>query len=449
MHCSPRRTLPGIVATALAFLGLASVSYVLGAASIRFRLPPATFLNDAFSGGAAWWEKKRDIREPVAPRSKWELDRLTDQPGKTCDGYTLYSNGLECTAVLTDMKGNVVHKWRKSFRDIWPSARHIKDPTPDDKVFFSSCRLFPNGDLLASFQTTSDTPYGYGLAKLDKDSNVIWTFEDNVHHEMNIGPDDGKIYLMTQRIRKELPQGLEWIPSPCLVDSLVVLSSGGKELARVPILEAFRDTPYRILLDQIRNQKGVKPDQELVARVLVAGSLNPKGDILHMNSVDVLTQKQAPMFPMFEEGQVLVSLRELNALAVLDVRKKKVVWATVGPWRGQHSAQFLDNGHLLLLDNRGVPHGSRLIEYDPRDQSFPWTVPEKPGIGFRTGERGVVQRLPNGNTFFIDSENGSLREVTQSGELVWHLRSGEHIAWGRRYLPDEVAFLGEGKRPRP
>ena len=50
---------------------------------------------------------------------------------------------------------------------------------------------------------------------------------------------------------------------------------------------------------------------------------------------------------------MLISLRNLDTIAVLDRQKRSVIWAAGGIWRIQHDAEFLDNGHLLLYDNFG------------------------------------------------------------------------------------------------
>ena len=131
-------------------------------------------------------------------------------------------------------------------------------------------------------------------------------------------------------------------------------------------------------------------------------------DVLHTNAVKVLSRALAPKFPLFKPGQLLVSLRHLDALAVLDPDSGKVVWAARGPWRGQHDPSFLDNGQLLLFDNYGSPQGSRVLEYDPRTQAFPWSYPGENGTPFFSHIRGMSQRLPNGNTLIVNSDGGEV-----------------------------------------
>src|SRR5262249_7698334 len=148
-------------------------------------------------------------------------------------------------------------------------------------------------------------------------------------------------------------------------------------------------------------------------------------------------------------GQVLFSMRELDAIAVLDVEKGTVVWAAQGPWRAQHDPQFLDNGRLLIFDNLGSDRGSRILEYDPVTQALPWSYPEEDGNSFRSTNRGLCQRLHNGNTLIVDSEEQEIFEVTPQKECVWSFSCGGFIQLARRYTADELPFLKKGVHARP
>jgi hypothetical protein len=173
------------------------------------------------------------------------------------------------------------------------------------------------------------------------------------------------------------------------------------------------------------------------------------GDVLHTNSVKVLRPELQSQFPGFKAGQVLISIRHLDVVAVLDLDARKVVWAARGPWGAQHDAQFLPNGHLLIFDNYGDPQGSRVLEYDPRTQALPWLYPGRGGCSFFTRARGLAQRLPNGNTLIANSEDGRLFEVTYGGDVVWTFFAGRFVSTARRYAPDKVQFLKGDQRARP
>jgi hypothetical protein len=148
-------------------------------------------------------------------------------------------------------------------------------------------------------------------------------------------------------------------------------------------------------------------------------------------------------------------------LAVLDPRTHSVVWAAQGPWRGQHSAQFLANGHLLLLDNLGSTRSSRVLEYDPATQAIPWWYPGENDQPFQISSRGRIQRLANGNTLIFTSGQ-RIFEVTKTDEVAWEFGVEptstlpkadywtEHSFTGsKRYSPGELTFLKPSQTPRP
>ncbi len=430
-------------------IGLLFLSFLLGAATMFFRLPLSGMLSKGFMGSRAWIETR------IATQSRNEMRPSSanafDIPGKTFDGYTLYacaSQTAPSTRVsLIDMQRKVVHGWSVSFSKIWPNPPQLQGRQIDDsQVCIFACHLYPNGDLLVVFQSIESNPRGYGLAKVDKDSNLIWSYSGNVHHDVTVG-EDGTIYTIVQRPLNTSIKGLEFIPPPWLVDHLVMLSPEGKELREpISILEALRNSSYSTLLSPLETP--LKPVETQTMTDDALRDLRMKQDVLHTNSVNVLTKAVAPKFPEFKAGQVLLSIRSLHSLAVLDPSSGSIVWGSRGPWNNQHDAQFLDNGHYLLFDNIGSPRGSRVLEYDPRDGSFPWTYPGVDNAPFFTSERGLAQRLPNGNTLVVVSEGKEMIEVTPAKEVVWTCQAHSFITSARRYSPDRLLFLNSGQRPR-
>jgi hypothetical protein len=429
------------VVACLSVLGLLALSFMAGAAVMHFRLPSSGFFDKAFTGAKAWHERGRpDDPAFGGPGDPAREGVLLDTPGKAFDGFTLYTTTAGPRARLVDMRGKLLHQWELPFRKAWPRPPHVRDPLPDEQVHWFRCHLYPNGDLLALYHAAGDTPYGYGLVKLDRHSNLLWAYAGNAHHDLDVA-EDGTIYTLAHRIVREPPRGLEFLPGPLIVDSLVVLSPGGRELDSVPILEAFRDSPYALLLFAPPSGPAALPPRE-------SGAV-PKGDLVHANSVRVLRRALAPKFPLFKPGQVLISLRERSLLAVLDTRTRSVVWAARGPWKAQHDAEFLPDGRILLYDNVGSDHASRVLEYDPRTQAIPWAYSCENTIPFRAQSRGTKQRLPNGNTLVVDPDDWLLLEVTRGKDVVWKYCCGGIVTGAWRYGPDELTFLKGGARARP
>jgi hypothetical protein len=448
---NPPRRHP-FVSLCVSVMGVTLLGYLLGAAVMFFRMPTSDVLAKAFVGARAWGERREASGRAPGQESPPLTAGLIDQPGKTFDGFTLYASAAlrasNTRAFLINMRREVVHQWAVPFSRIWPNPSHLPERVDDSLVCFFGCHLYPNGDLLVVLHGLQQQAVGYGLVKLDKDSNVLWSYAANVHHDVDVGPD-GTIYAIQQRLVEEMPRGLEYIPTPTLVDSLVLLSPEGKPLKEpIPILEAFRDSPYSLLLSSLERggQGHARPGDLTGPRFSETLS---REDALHTNFVQVLRPELAPKFPAFRAGQVLISLRHLDTIAVMDPDKGPVAWAARGPWRAQHDSQFLDNGHLLIFDNRGPPRGSRVLEYDPQTQAFPWSYAGENWGALYTSERGMSQRLPNGNTLIVNSEGGDILEVTRSKEVVWSCSMKRFITTARRYAPAELPFLSGGHRARP
>lgn len=430
-------------------LGLLFLSYLAGAAAMFFQFPSSGLLSKCFMGARAWKEMRIDVSQ-----SSEEMDfnyDVLEQPDKTFDGYTLVACGsttAPSTGVyLLNMNRKVVHQWTVSFSKIWPNPPQLEGRQIDDStVCIFACHLYANGDLLVVFHSLEHTFRGYGLAKVDKDSNLIWKYSANAHHDVTVG-EDGTIYTLIQRSFNTKIKGLEFCTLPWMVDHLVMLSPDGKELREpISLLEAVRKSPYAELLAPLETPVNTETDTAITDKNLK--ELRERQDVLHANSVNVLTRAMAPKFPDFKAGQVLVSLRNLNAIAVIDPAANSVVWGATGMWKNQHDAQFLENGHLMIFNNVASLRGSRVIEFDRPTGAYPWSYPGIDDVPFCTTARGMAQRLPNGNTLVVNSEGHSMLEVTQEKELVWKCGATAFITTARRYGPDQLQFLKPGQGPR-
>jgi uncharacterized repeat protein (TIGR01451 family) len=131
-----------------------------------------------------------------------------------------------------------------------------------------------------------------------------------------------------------------------------------------------------------------------------------------------------------------MSVRNLNAVAIVDRVSGDIVWVLTDSTRGQHTTHMLPDdmpggGNILLFDNGWtgnwslVPnrYHSRVVEIDPVTMSFPYVyTAESSGYPKETFFANIMsgaQRHSNGNTLIAASKWGRIFEVTDSGELVW------------------------------
>src|SRR5438128_12614736 len=75
-----------------------------------------------------------------------------------------------------------------------------------------------------------------------------------------------------------------------------------------------------------------------------------------MNAASPIPEGADHTDPRFKPGNVIVSYRYINTLAVVDRDTKKIVWKTVGLTIGQHNPHFVPGGlpgtgNLLVFDN--------------------------------------------------------------------------------------------------
>ncbi|HWK53303.1 MAG TPA: arylsulfotransferase family protein, partial [Hyphomicrobiales bacterium] len=361
----------------------------------------------AYTGGMAYYAKSV-AHDDIFASDLWSGTQseargvIKHDAQHTAEGATLYTSSHESAAYLISATGEELHRWQRHFSEVWDETAAVKHPQPDDFVYMRRAKLDGNGDLLALFEGAGDTPYGYGLVKLDKDSNVIWRYLEHTHHDFDIAPD-GNIYVLTHEIIDEPEPRLDHLATPRIEDFLAILSPDGKELHKIPLLSAVDYSDYR--------------------RLFYTVSSWSLGDPLHTNSVHVITEQEAAHFPHGEAGQVLISFRELNAVGVLDADKERLVWATKGPWLGQHDPHILDNGNLLLFDNNGdfTPEqgDSRVLEFDPDTLELQWQYTGSADEPLHSVIRSEVQRLPNGNTLITESSQGRILEVAPDHSIVW------------------------------
>ena len=261
---------------------------------------------------------------PVVPRH----DETRSQPG-----YNFYVSGHARVALLTDMQGRVLHRWHHRMR---PRAERTQFDSPN----FFRAHLYENGDVLALLP-------GESLVKLDRNSKVIWEMEMRVHHDLDVQPG-GDIYVLTRHARK-VP-GLD--PDRLVVEDFIeVLQANGQQKRRVSVLQAFERSAFAELL----HRSEVK-----------------RGDVLHTNTVSVLDGRFADRAPWLSRGNVLISSRVLDVVAVVDMEEETVVHAWAGSFRKQHDPHLLETGQILLFDNRGAGDASSAMEFDPTTDEVVW-----------------------------------------------------------------------------
>lgn len=136
-------------------------------------------------------------------------------------------------------------------------------------------------------------------------------------------------------------------------------------------------------------------------------------DPFHLNKIDVLTSELAPLYPGFEAGDILVSLRELNLVVVARPSEERIIWWRTGLFSGQHDASFVEGG-IEIFDNNisSTPPQPRILRLDLDS----WTVQS----AFDLSRWGLVAR--RGGNF---ERRGDRLLVVGDGRLVVGTLAGE------------------------
>ena len=280
-----------------------------------------------------------------------------------------------------------------------------------------------------------------GIFRVDRDSKLLWSHRDQDHHDVQVLPD-GSILTFAETTEYHPYSNAPLLHPPYTQDFLVTLNGRGEEIGRVSIMD---------MLDRSHLRKFVQALGTEALPVL------PNGDVLHPNTITPVTAAAAARNPAFREGEYLLSFRNYDMLAVADLGQKRIVWASYGPWHGQHGTVFLPDGSLMMFDNQGNvgTYGglSRVLNVDTATGEILWEYGDKYKDPVNSLLNSSVDPLPNGNVLVTETMTGRIFEVTHDKEVVWDYRAPQRLGAGRgvflipnlfsgrRYRREDLPFL--------
>lgn len=335
-------------------------------------------------------------------------------PGRALPGFTLFSplGGDEC--LLIGMRGEIRHQWR----------------LPATIANFAY--LLKNGNLLATVRT-EEGPKGLAadggrILELDWDGNVVWEHTDHfLHHDFNRCPNGNTVYLA-------------W--------SAMSEADAKKARGGIPGSEHHG----HIYEDVLRE---VTPEGELVWEWYMHDHFPLDNYELRYNQ-QRLEFAHANACHVQDDGNILVSWRSLDLIALIDRQTSKVIWEMHDrSFGGQHDPRRLENGNITLFANgsdQPRPEFSRVLEIDPEKKEVVWEYKGTPRGTFFSPRISGAQRIANGNTLICEGDHGRLFEVTIGGEIVWEyvspyyhdapLGRTNRIFRARRYTADSEEIMG-------
>lgn len=324
------------------------------------------------------------------PSAESSASDSTHNPSDNTNHYTLITSGHAPEAYLIDRMGRVAHKWTLNFESIFPNAKITKNARKRDlKDFLRSVVLLENGELLAIFD-------GLGLVKVNHKSDLIWANYNGAHHDLEV-LSDNTILVLTRKVKVVGQRAL-------LEDFISQLTASGEEIQSFSLVDSLVNSKYKLKL---------------------LGKRKLRGDLLHSNSLQSLNSSQASKLSGALPGDVLVSMRNINALGIFRPSTSQLIWAEKGIFKRQHFARInADGSRLYLFDNIGARQHSRVLFYDwPGMQLVKSVDASIERRFFFTRSLGLAHQLNNGNLLIVESERGRLIELDHSLKQVWSFTS--------------------------
>ena len=282
---------------------------------------------------------------------------------------------------LWDAEGNEVHHWNVDYDELVPEG------VGEYNVLMHGVAPYEDGSIVVAFDA------GEALARVDACGTPTWVTTGGFHHVISRNGD-----------------GTLW-------------GWDNEELAKV-------DAETGEILERIDFKTEVLEAHDMYGSLAIRSSEDIKNksygffsDAFHFNDVEELSPEMADAFPMFEVGDLLVSLRELNLVGVVRPATGELVWYRHGPWFKQHDPDFMPDGRIGVYDNRMGLGDSRLIAVDPATGEIETLLADTEQAPFYSWRRGKWQLLPSGNYLVAESERGRVFEATPDGRLVrdWNM----------------------------
>lgn len=422
-------------------LSMCLAAFVYGIAVVKYEIFPFDQISHTYKELWASLDRPHQL-DPIRYENAGAkvYDRKAMSPGVTLITTFWPETGWQPGLRIIDADGRTLHHWNANPENIWPESPHSDLKAGlFNKVgnYVHGSYLFENGDVLINIEYL-------GFARLNACSEVIWTLPYRTHHSVS-RDDAGRFWV----------SGLKWVEegsdraadfpglqTPFGEETVLNVTPDGKIVKEISILQALFDSEYKHLLWNYQMFTD---------------------DILHLNDVEPLGRNTKGFGPLFEPGDLVISMRFLSTVAVID-QAGKFKWVAEGLFDRQHDPDFEDGGWITVFDNR--EDGTNLGEYlggsairaiRPLTGEVRQIYPINGSPSFYSGQGGKHQLLENGNRLITEADAGRVFEIDAAGRTVWEWvnqpydeESVTEVLEGTRYTiaPEVVASwpCGPGSR---
>jgi hypothetical protein len=330
---------------------------------------------------------------------------IVHRPEAFSEGLTLVSGltkdgNLEVKVITRE--GEALHRWHIDWFDgFWPDPHHIpkeKLPRTRPATHIHGMALLKNGDLVFNLDNL-------GLARVGLCGNVVWRLPYQTHHSLEMD-ETGNFWAAGEKwIKKRSPAMPHYRP-PFWEFTVLEVTPGGEILREISISALLIKSGLQGLLYMTPKENWWTEESD---------------DTLHLNDVEVFPSYLQP--GVFEKGDVMISLRNINAVMVFNPDTLKVKYLSVGKAVHQHDPDFVDGDTISIFDNNVAPEfrrpQSRIVTMSTKDDQVRVVYSGSDKRPFYTDIMGKHQWLPKGNVLITESMKGRAFEINREGELVW------------------------------
>ena len=320
---------------------------------------------------------------------------LRQFPSSEDDGYLLLS-GVDPQYKHSNIRlirisdGEVLQTWNPNWQYILTKVSEKKfasKPALENVTAMHPLPL-PNGEVIFSLPDL-------GLIKMIPCENQIEkVFDISAHHSIELDNNDN---IITGSVAEDYFLDNSFLRDNMRDDSILKLTLDGKVIENLSL--------SKILIDN-----GL--DSLLFGRM--GSKFEP--DPIHLNQISIAKSDGA----IWLRGDYLISARNLSSIFLYRPSTNKIIWYQSGPWKNQHSAQFIDDQRIGLLDNNVY-------------------------LAARGGEYSFVNKSDVNRVFIVDFSTGNAQTFEPFKELLESEYAQPQTIYGGllKVLPDGGFFIEE------
>jgi hypothetical protein len=309
-----------------------------------------------------------------------------NEPG-VAEGYMIF-RGQDEQVHLVAVDGTEVHTWTLPC-----GVSFLARPLPAGHILVESCG---------------------NLVELDWDGTVVWQVAPpagaSFHHDAERLPNGNTVILCQQTITEPSISDKE-----ILEDFVIEVASDGSIVWEWHEADHFGEFGF---------------PQEKIDKIYELG-----GDWSHASGMAVIPTDTYHTDPRFIPGNIILTLRHQNTVAIIDRTTNQIVYADIDFALGPHGTYMIPGDYpggdnLMMFDNGYVGEwylrtrdDARVWETNPVYNWRPFQYYAQ-NSGLRRGSfyshiEGGAQRLPNGNTLITEAAFGRIFEISEYQELIW------------------------------